>query len=156
MSQGNPCEGVNPENRFGKEKTYGGQSTFIIPVMGTKDAYIAVFDINKPENPYDSRYIWLPVTIQDDKFLITWRDRWGMSVFENSTEDLIAANQAGASPLFFDPTGYAAPVIQTLNFSHPDEFKVRDGLPNFFNKVKNGKAVTIGYLGGSITRADNQ
>jgi len=33
---------------------------------------------------------------------------------------------------------------------------VREGLPNFFAKASNGKAVTIGYLGGSITRADNQ
>jgi len=156
LSEGNPCQGVNPENGFGKEKTYGGQSTFIIPVMGTKDAYIAVFDINKPENPYNSRHVWLPVTIEDDKFLITWRDSWGLSVFENSTEDLIAASQTGASPLFFDPASYAAPVIQTQNFSLPEEFNVRAGLPNFFNKVKNGKSVTIGYLGGSITRADNQ
>ena len=82
ISQSNPCEGVNPENGLGKEKTFGGQSTFILPVMGRKDAYIAVFDINKPENPYNSRQIWLPVTIEDDKFIITWRDSWGMSVFE--------------------------------------------------------------------------
>jgi len=66
------------------------------------------------------------------------------------------SSQAGASPLCFDPASYAAPVIQTHNFSHADEFKVRNGLPNFFRKVSNGKAVTIGYLGGSITRADNQ
>jgi len=156
MSQGNPCEGVNPENGFGKEKTYGGQSTFIIPVMGRKDAYIAVFDINKPENPYDSRHIWLPVTIEDDKFLIIWRDSWGMSIFGNNTEDLIATSQAGASPLFFDPANANIPIIYTENFSHPEELNVRAGLPNFFNKVKNGNAVTIGYLGGSITRADNQ
>ncbi|NEW81058.1 MAG: family 43 glycosylhydrolase [Mariniphaga sp.] len=82
LSQGNPCEGVNPENGFGKEKTFGGQSTFIIPVIGRNDAYIAMFDINKPENPYDSRHIWLPVTIEDDKFLIRWRDSWERSIFK--------------------------------------------------------------------------
>lgn len=31
------------------------------------------------------------------------------------------------------------------------EFSQRQGLPNFFNKLKNGKSVVIGYLGGSIT-----
>ncbi|MCH6235580.1 family 43 glycosylhydrolase [Cognataquiflexum rubidum] len=103
ISQGNPCRGVNPENGLGKEKTYGGQSTFILPVMGRKDAYIAIFDINKPENPIDSRHVWLPVTIEDDKFLITWRDSWELGVFENNTEDLIEASQAGDIPLFFDP-----------------------------------------------------
>ncbi len=75
---------------------------------------------------------------------------------EKSTENLIAASQVGASTLFFDPANANIPIIYTENFSHPEEFKVRMGLPNFFNKVKNGKAVTIGYLGGSITRADNQ
>ncbi|MCL6260840.1 family 43 glycosylhydrolase [Aquiflexum sp. TKW24L] len=103
ISQGNPCRGVNPENGFGKEKTYGGQSTFILPVVGRKDAYIAVFDINKPENPNDSRHVWLPVTIEDDKFLITWRDSWELSVFENNTENLIEGRQARDIPLFFDP-----------------------------------------------------
>lgn len=156
IPHGNPCEGVNPGNGLGKEKTFGGQPTFIMPVIGRSDAYIAMFDINKPENPFDSRHIWLPVTIEEDRFLITWRDSWEMSVFGKNTEDIIAASQSGASPLFFDPANYGAPVIQTLNFSHPDEFKVRDGLPNFFNKAKNGKAVTISYLGGSITKADNQ
>ena len=156
VSQGNPCQGANPENGFGKEKTYGGQPTFILPVMGRKDAYIAMFDIHKPENPYDSRHIWLPVEWKDNKMSVSWRDSWDMGVFEDRAENLIAASQAGASPLFFDPASYGAPVIQTRNFSHPDEYKIRTGLPNFFNKVNNGKAVTIGYLGGSITRADNQ
>jgi len=30
ISQGNPCQGVNPDNGFGQEKTYGGQPTFIL------------------------------------------------------------------------------------------------------------------------------
>lgn len=82
VNHGNPCNGVNPENRLGKEKTFGGQSTFILPVIGKKDAYIAMFDINKPDNPYDSRHIWLPVTFVDDKFLINWQDSWDLSVFK--------------------------------------------------------------------------
>ena len=80
-SEGNPCEGVNPDNGLGKEKTFGGQSTFILPVNGRKDAYIAIFDINKPENPYDSRAIWLPITIKNDKFSVLWQDAWGLEVF---------------------------------------------------------------------------
>ena len=76
ISQGNPCQGVNPDNGFGQEKTYGGQSTFLLPVVGRKDVYIAMFDINKPENPYDSRYIWLPVEWKEEKMSITWLDSW--------------------------------------------------------------------------------
>jgi lysophospholipase L1-like esterase len=35
------------------------------------------------------------------------------------------------------------------------ELSVRNGLPNFFAKVKAGKPVSIAFLGGSITRAGN-
>ncbi len=82
VSHGNPCEGVNPENSLGKEKTFGSQSTYIMPVFGKKDAYIAMFDINKPENPYDSRHIWLPITFINDKFKIIWQSSWDLSVYD--------------------------------------------------------------------------
>ena len=32
-----------------------------------------------------------------------------------------------------------------------NELKIRNGLPNFFYKIKQGKNITIAYLGGSIT-----
>ena len=34
-----------------------------------------------------------------------------------------------------------------------EEFRARDGLPNFFAKLKAGGPVRIAYLGGSITAA---
>jgi lysophospholipase L1-like esterase len=34
------------------------------------------------------------------------------------------------------------------------EFRGRDGLPNFFQKIKQGRTVRIAYLGGSITAAE--
>ncbi len=82
VNHGNPCEGLNPENNLGKEKTFGGQSTAILTVVGKPDAYIAMFDINKPENPYDSRHIWLPITFIDNKFKITWLSNWDLSTFD--------------------------------------------------------------------------
>ncbi|AUP81268.1 SGNH/GDSL hydrolase family protein [Flavivirga eckloniae] len=41
--------------------------------------------------------------------------------------------------------------IFNLNPEIPEEFRERNGLPNFFSKVKTGKDVTVAYLGGSIT-----
>lgn len=79
---GNPCAETNPHNGLGPDKTFGGQSTFILKVHGYTNAYIAMFDINNPEHPYESLHIWLPLTIKEDKFFITWRDSWGMTVFE--------------------------------------------------------------------------
>ena len=62
-------------------------------------------------------------------------------------------------------TGYASvqqqyPAVQQHqspddSLSRVEECRPRSGLPNFFGKLKSGKAVTIAYLGGSITEAGN-
>ena len=71
---GNPCKGVNPANGLGPEKTWGGQSTFVLPVAGKPGTFIAMFDMWNPKNQIDSRYIWLPVTFADDAVEVVWRD----------------------------------------------------------------------------------
>jgi hypothetical protein len=81
QSLGNPCQGVNPHNQLGPEKTFGGQSTFVFPVPGRRDAFIAMFDINKPEDPINSGYIWLPVEFDGDQPVIRWRNQWDLSLF---------------------------------------------------------------------------
>lgn len=81
-SLGNPCRGVNPHNELGPELTFGGQSTYILPVQGKEDAFIAMFDVWTPRNPIDGRYIWLPVTFEDGKIIVEWKDKWDLSVFE--------------------------------------------------------------------------
>lgn len=78
---GNPCKGTNPENGLDEEKTFGGQSNYIIKVNGAEDAFIACFDINKPSHPFDSRYIWLPILFNDGRMTIEWKDSWDLSVF---------------------------------------------------------------------------
>jgi len=81
-SLGNPTEGVNPANGLGPEKTFGGQSTFILPVHGKPGAYIAMFDMWRPRNQTDSRYVWLPVRIEGNRFKVRWMDEWDLSVFD--------------------------------------------------------------------------
>lgn len=79
----NPCRGVNPQSGFGPDKTFGAQSTYVHKLHGRDDAFIAMFDIWNPANAIDGRYVWLPVTFEDDHgFLIHWRDTWDLSVFE--------------------------------------------------------------------------
>ena len=77
----NPCRGVNPHNNLGPDKTFGGQSTFVYPLAGRQDAWIAMFDINKPEDPINAGYIWLPIEFEADQPVIRWRDAWDLSVF---------------------------------------------------------------------------
>jgi hypothetical protein len=82
--QGQPSVGGDGKNNPGAEKTFGGQSTFIFPVNGKSDAFIAMFDIWRPNQQAASGYVWLPVVVEKDLFTIPWRDRWDLSVFEKS------------------------------------------------------------------------
>jgi len=78
----NPCVGVNQNNGLGREKTFGCQSTFILEVQGKKDAFIAMFDMWRPKNAIDGRYVWLPMKFTDEGFKIEWLNEWDMSFFK--------------------------------------------------------------------------
>jgi hypothetical protein len=83
---GNPCVGTNRLNGLGPEKTFGGQSTFILPVQGKEDAFIAMFDIWRPGNPIDGLYIWLPIQFTDSGFKVEWIDQWDLSFFDKGSK----------------------------------------------------------------------
>jgi beta-xylosidase len=73
----NPCVGV------AAEKTFGGQSTYVLQVHGRTDAYIAMFDQWRPNDAIDGRYVWLPIEFSDDgTFRIEWQDQWDLTCFE--------------------------------------------------------------------------
>lgn len=67
---GNPCVGKDADS------TFFAQSTFVLPVAGRKDTYIAMFDRWNKTNLIDSRYVWLPLTFKDGKPVIEWKDKW--------------------------------------------------------------------------------
>lgn len=67
----NPCTGPLAE------KTFGGQSTFILPIAD--GSYIFMADIWRPQHPIDARYIWLPITFNDGKPEVKWQDEWKIS-----------------------------------------------------------------------------
>lgn len=72
----NPCRGENAEI------TYGGQSTFILPVPGKKDLYMFMADIWRPRHPIDARYIWLPIQFDGDGVpFIEWMDEWNIKEY---------------------------------------------------------------------------
>jgi len=66
----NPCVGPRAN------KTFGGQSTYILPVS---DQYIFMADIWRPNHPSDARYIWLPIEFDNGKPVIRWQDEWELS-----------------------------------------------------------------------------
>ena len=67
---GDPCRG--PE----AEKTFYGQSTYVQPIAGKDDAYLAMFDRWNKTDLQDSRYIWLPVVWEGDMPTIPWQNTW--------------------------------------------------------------------------------
>ena len=68
-----------PNSCIGKdaEKTFGGQSTYILPLSGQKDQFVFMADMWRPQSLSDSRYIWLPVRFDEKGTpFIEWIDRW--------------------------------------------------------------------------------
>ena len=73
---GNPCTGPDAD------KTFYAQSTYVQPVIGKKNAYIAMNDRWKKKDLEDSRYVWLPVLIKDGAITIPWHEKWDLTVFD--------------------------------------------------------------------------
>lgn len=60
------------------EKTFGGQSTFVLPVG--EGQYIFMADVWKPQSLMYSSYIWLPIGFDESgKPIIAWKERWNLS-----------------------------------------------------------------------------
>lgn len=74
---GNPCVGPKAE------KTFGSQSTYVLPVAGKKDAFIFMADRWRSRDLPDSRYVWLPITFRDGRIVIKWYGRWDLSIFDS-------------------------------------------------------------------------
>ncbi len=63
---GDPCSGE------GSATTFRSQSTFVLPLPGKKNEFLFMADRwNKTDLP-DSRYIWLPLKMKDNKPVIEW------------------------------------------------------------------------------------
>ncbi len=71
-----PCIGPNAN------KTFGGQSTFVLEIKGESDTdeprFIFMADIWRPRHPSDARYIWLPIEFEGGKPVVRWRDEWNI------------------------------------------------------------------------------
>ena len=71
---GNPCVGPDAD------KTFGGQSTFVLPVQGRDDTFIFMADRRKQWNLPDSRYLWLPLEFTPEgKPVVRWQERWTLN-----------------------------------------------------------------------------
>ncbi|MEO0586868.1 MAG: family 43 glycosylhydrolase [Planctomycetota bacterium] len=84
-SLGNPCVGgPNPHNGIGPDVTFGAQSTHVLEAPGYEGQgkFIAMFDVWHPEALQESRYVWLPLTMEGGRPIVRWHDAWDESVFD--------------------------------------------------------------------------
>ena len=88
---GNPCVGVNPHNKLGEDKAFGGQSTFVMQAPWSADEWIAMFDIWNPEEPIKAGYIWLPLRFVNDNPVIRWHNDWKLGAALSQDEPLKGA-----------------------------------------------------------------
>jgi len=72
----NPCFGADSAT------TFQAQSTFILPVVGKKDAYIFMADRWNPKDAIDGRYVWLPIEFDGKQLVIKWHNEWDLTVFD--------------------------------------------------------------------------
>jgi len=73
---GNPCRGP------GAATTFGGQSTYLLPVAGKPGAVIFMADIWNQHDLEKSAYLWLPMIFDGDAPSIVWQETWDLGVFD--------------------------------------------------------------------------
>lgn len=72
---GNPCVGKD------SEFTFHSQGNFVLKLADHSDRFIFLADRWNPENAIDGRYVWLPITFEDDRPTIKWLREWRLSFF---------------------------------------------------------------------------
>jgi beta-galactosidase len=60
------------------DSTFGGQSTYVQPVIGKKNSLIFLADRWNPQDLKDSRYLWLPIEFRNNIPLVEWKDEWDL------------------------------------------------------------------------------
>lgn len=71
---GNPVRGDETQ----RNTTFGGQSTFVLPLESQPGKFIFMGDLWRPENAIDGRYLWLPVTFENGMPILKWQAGWKM------------------------------------------------------------------------------
>jgi len=74
---GNPARGLDANT------TFHSQSTYVLPVAcdgdSSSDRFIFIADRWNEKNLSDSRYVWLPISFEEERPTIHWHDEWSPS-----------------------------------------------------------------------------
>jgi hypothetical protein len=79
---GNPCRGPDAD------RTFGAQSTFVLPAPGSPGLFIFMADRWVPSDLADSRYVWLPLEFESDGTpVVPWREHWSLPAKDSGAQD---------------------------------------------------------------------
>jgi hypothetical protein len=67
---GNPAQGAQAQT------TFDSQSAYVLPWPGQPGRFIYIGDRWNPDNAIDGRYVWLPITVEGERFRIDWKQAW--------------------------------------------------------------------------------
>jgi hypothetical protein len=87
---GDPMRGPNSES------TFGGQSTFILPVPGHDGHFLFMADRWIPRDVGSSTHLWLPIRFENGSPVIEWMDSWNLGYYDQSGLDTAAMKPAGS------------------------------------------------------------
>jgi beta-xylosidase len=76
--KGDPMTGKNAK------KTFGAQSTFVLALVGKKNAFVFIADQWNPKDLKDSRYVFLPISLENESPAIGWLDDWKLDWFSKN------------------------------------------------------------------------
>jgi hypothetical protein len=80
-SLGNPCRGPDAD------RTFGAQSTCVLPALGSPGHFIFMADRWVPSNLADSRYVWLPLEFDAEGVpIVQWQDHWSLSAKSSGSQ----------------------------------------------------------------------
>jgi hypothetical protein len=72
------CRGTEKECNT----TFNSQSTYLLPVEGKKDKFVLMLDRWRPENAFDERVVWRPLTFEDEKPMVCGLDKLNLTVLD--------------------------------------------------------------------------
>ena len=52
-----------------------------------------MFDLWRPDNAIDGRYLWLPMRFEHDRFAISWASKWDLSFFDRQEEGTLITHE---------------------------------------------------------------
>lgn len=66
-----------------RNRTYGSQSAYVLPVNGKDNAFVYIGDRWNSKDVEHSTQVWLPISMRSGYPTVTWHEKWNLDVFND-------------------------------------------------------------------------